>query len=87
MRRRRASTRAIIAGVPWLGAALLAGAAVPAARCSRTARRMPASWRNTFAAFAPGLIGYGLSNPPVPVLFADARTRVAPWPWWPAGCW
>ena len=71
-----ASTRAVML-VSWLGAALLAGAAVPA---SRLFTHHPADARQlayTFAAFAPGLIGYGLSTNLSRVLFADARTRVA----------
>ena len=71
-----ASTRAVML-VSWLGAALLAGAAVPASRLFThhpgDARQL--AW--TFAAFAPGLIGYGLSTHLSRVLFADARTRVA----------
>ena len=71
-----ASTRAVML-VSWLGAALLAGAAVPASRLFThnpgDARQL--AW--TFAAFAPGLIGYGLSTNLSRVLFADARTRVA----------
>jgi putative peptidoglycan lipid II flippase len=71
-----ASTRAVIL-VSWLGAALLAGAAVPA---SRLFTHHPGDARQlayTFAAFAPGLIGYGLSTHLSRVLFADARPRVA----------
>ena len=71
-----ASTRAVML-VSWLGAALLAGAAVPT---SRLFAHHPAEARQlayTFAAFAPGLIGYGLSTNLSRVLFADARTRVA----------
>ena len=71
-----ASTRAVML-VTWLGAALLAGAAVPA---SRLFTHYPGDARQlayTFAAFAPGLIGYGLSTHLSRVLFADARTRVA----------
>jgi putative peptidoglycan lipid II flippase len=71
-----ASTRAVML-VTWLGAALLAGAAVPA---SRLFTHHPADARQlayTFAAFAPGLVGYGLSTHLSRVLFADARTRVA----------
>ena len=71
-----ASTRAVML-VSWLGAALLAGAAVPT---SRLFTHHPADARQlayTFAAFAPGLIGYGLSTNLSRVLFADARTRVA----------
>jgi putative peptidoglycan lipid II flippase len=71
-----ASTRAVML-VTWLGAALLAGAAVPA---SRLFTHHPADARQlayTFAAFAPGLVGYGLSTHLSRVLFADARPRVA----------
>ena len=70
-----ASTRAVML-VSWLGAALLAGAAVPA---SRLFTHNPGDARQlayTLAAFAPGLIGYGLSTNLSRVLFADARTRV-----------
>ncbi|MDX6335622.1 MAG: putative peptidoglycan lipid flippase [Streptosporangiaceae bacterium] len=71
-----ASTRAVML-VSWLGAALLAGAAVPA---SRLFTHHPGDARQlayTFAAFAPGLIGYGVSTHLSRVLFADARTRAA----------
>ena len=60
-----ASTRAIML-VSWLGAALLAGAAVPAARLFTHNPGDARQLAYTFAAFAPGLIGYGLFNPPVP---------------------
>jgi putative peptidoglycan lipid II flippase len=71
-----ASTRAVML-VSWLGTALLAGAAVPA---SRLFTHHPGDARQlayTFAAFAPGLIGYGVSTHLSRVLFADARTRAA----------
>ena len=71
-----ASTRAIML-VSWLGAALLAGAAVPAARLFTHNPVDARQLAYTFAAFAPGLIGYGLSTHLSRVLFADARTRVA----------
>ena len=71
-----ASTRAIML-VSWLGAALLAGAAVPAARLFTHNPGDARQLAYTFAAFAPGLIGYGLSTHLSRVLFADARTRVA----------
>ena len=70
------STRAIML-VSWLGAALLAGAAVPAARLFTHNPGDARQLAYTFAAFAPGLIGYGLSTHLTRVLFADARTRVA----------
>jgi putative peptidoglycan lipid II flippase len=71
-----ASTRAIIL-VSWLGAALLAGAAVPAARLFTHNPGDARQLAYTFAAFAPGLIGYALATHLSRVLFADARTRVA----------
>jgi len=71
-----ASTRAIML-VSWLGAALLAGAAVPAARLFTHHPGDARQLAYTFAAFAPGLVGYGLSTHLSRVLFADARTRVA----------
>ncbi len=72
-----ASTRAVLL-VSWLGAALLAGAAVPVARLFEPGN--PGDARQlalTFAAFAPGLIGYGLAARLSRVLFADGRARVA----------
>jgi putative peptidoglycan lipid II flippase len=71
-----ASTRAIML-VSWLGAALLAGAAVPAARLFTHHPGDARQLAYTFAAFAPGLVGYGLSTHLSRVLFADARTRLA----------
>jgi putative peptidoglycan lipid II flippase len=70
------STRAIVL-VSWLGAALLAGAAIPAARLFTHHPGDARQLAYTFAAFAPGLIGYGLSAHLSRVLFADDRTRVA----------
>jgi len=69
-------TRSVIL-VSWLGAALLAGAARPAARLFE---HNPADARTltlTFAAFAPGLIGYGLAAHLSRVLFAASQARVA----------
>jgi putative peptidoglycan lipid II flippase len=71
-----ASTRAVML-VSWLGAALLAGAALPAARLFTHHPGDARQLAYTFAAFAPGLIGYGLSTHLSRVLFADARTRAA----------
>jgi putative peptidoglycan lipid II flippase len=71
-----ASTRAIML-VSWLGAALLAGAAVPTARLFTHNPGDARQLAYTFAAFAPGLIGYALATHLSRVLFADARTRVA----------
>jgi putative peptidoglycan lipid II flippase len=70
------STRAVML-VSWLGAALLAGAARPAARLFE---HNPADARTlalTFIAFAPGLIGYGLAAHLSRVLFAGGQAKVA----------
>ena len=69
------STRAVLL-VSWLGVALLAGAAVPAARLFAH----PAQARQlalALAAFAPGLVGYGLVACLSRVLLADGRNRAA----------
>jgi putative peptidoglycan lipid II flippase len=71
-----ASTRAVML-VSWLGAALLVGAALPA---SRLFALPPAGARQLaviFAAFAPGLVGYGLAANLSRVLFACRRSRLA----------
>jgi putative peptidoglycan lipid II flippase len=70
------SARAVLL-VSWLGAAMLAGAAVPAARMFIS--HQPVQARQlafTFAAFAPGLVGYGLVACLSRVLLADRRHRV-----------
>jgi putative peptidoglycan lipid II flippase len=71
-----ASTRAVML-VSWLGAALLAGAAIPAARLFVSAPGQARQLAVTFALFAPGLIGYGLAANLSRVLFACHRSRVA----------
>ena len=70
------STRAVML-VSWLGAALLAGAAVPAARLFVSAPGQARQLAVTIALFAPGLIGYGLAANASRVLFACQRSRVA----------
>jgi putative peptidoglycan lipid II flippase len=70
------STRAAML-VSWLGAALLAGAAWPAARMFVTHPEHVRQLAITFAAFAPGLVGYGLAAGLSRVLFASGRSRVA----------
>src|SRR5213079_2301295 len=70
------STRAVML-VSWLGAALLAGAAIPAARLFVSGPGQARQLAITFALFAPGLIGYGLSANASRVLFACHRSRVA----------
>ena len=70
------STRAVML-VSWLGAALLAGAAVPAARLFVSGPGQARQLAIAFAVFAPGLIGYGLAANASRVLFACDRSRVA----------
>jgi putative peptidoglycan lipid II flippase len=70
------STRAVML-VSWLGAALLAGAAVPAARLFVSGPAQARQLAITFALFAPGLIGYGLTANASRVLFSCHRSRVA----------
>jgi putative peptidoglycan lipid II flippase len=70
------STRAVMLA-SWLGAALLAGAAIPAARLFVSGPGQARQLAVTLAAFAPGLIGYGLAANGSRVLFACQRSRVA----------
>ena len=71
-----AAIRAVML-VCWLGAALLAGAAIPAARLFEHRPAEAHTLALTFAAFAPGLVGYGLTACLSRVLFADGRARAA----------
>jgi putative peptidoglycan lipid II flippase len=71
-----ASTRGVLL-VSWLGAALLAGAARPAARLFASHHGQAAHLALAFAAFAPGLVGYGLVACLSRVLLADGRNRAA----------
>ncbi|HEY6277683.1 MAG TPA: lipid II flippase MurJ [Streptosporangiaceae bacterium] len=71
-----AATRAVTL-VSCLGAALLAGAAVPAAHLFATGPGQARQLAFAFAAFAPGLVGYGLAAHLSRVLFACQRSRVA----------
>jgi putative peptidoglycan lipid II flippase len=70
-----ASTRAVLL-TSWLGAAVLAGIAVPAARAF-VHPSQASQLALGFAAFAPGLVGYGLVACLSRVLLADGRNRVA----------
>jgi putative peptidoglycan lipid II flippase len=70
------STRAVLL-VSWLGAALLAGAAVPAARLFTSQPDQATQLALSLAAFAPGLVGYGLVACLSRVLLADGRHRPA----------
>ena len=68
------STRAVML-VSWLAAALLAAAAAPAARLFASGAGA-GELALTFAVFAPGLVGYGLSAQLSRVLLAQGRSRV-----------
>jgi len=70
------STRAVLL-VSWLGAALLAGAAVPAARLFTPRADQAIELALALAALAPGLVGYGLVACLSRVLLADGRHRPA----------
>jgi len=70
------STRAVLL-VSWLGVALLAGAAVPAARLFASHPAQARQLALALAAFAPGLVGYGLVACLSRVLLADGRNRPA----------
>ena len=70
------STRAVLL-VSWLGVALLAGAAVPAARLFAWHPAQARQLALALAAFAPGLVGYGLIACLSRVLLADGRNRAA----------
>jgi len=59
------------------GAALLAGAAVPVARVFASAAGQVTPLAVALAAFAPGLLGYGLAACQTRVLFAEGRNRTA----------
>jgi putative peptidoglycan lipid II flippase len=70
-----ASTRAVLIA-SWLGAAVLVGARVPLARVFESHSAPAASMLAlSLAAFAPGLIGYGLSANLSRVLYAQGRNR------------
>jgi putative peptidoglycan lipid II flippase len=71
-----AATRAVLL-VSWLGAALLAGAAVPAARLFAANPGPARELAVALAAFAPGLVGYGLVACLSRVLLADGRNWLA----------
>jgi putative peptidoglycan lipid II flippase len=70
------STRAVLL-VSCLGAALLAGAAVPAAHLLASHPAQARQLALALAAFAPGVIGYGLIACLSRVLLADGKHRAA----------
>jgi putative peptidoglycan lipid II flippase len=62
----------------WLGAALLAGVAVPIARAfPALSHAVTGQFALALIAFAPGLVGYGLTACLSRVLLADGRNRAA----------
>jgi putative peptidoglycan lipid II flippase len=73
------STRAVIVA-SWLGVAGMAGACIPVARLFQSHPGQAAEARQlaiALAAFAPGLVGYGLTANLSRVLYADGRNRVS----------
>jgi peptidoglycan biosynthesis protein MviN/MurJ (putative lipid II flippase) len=74
-----ASTRAVTVA-SWLGVAGMAGTCVPLARVFQSHVSQAADARQlaiALAAFAPGLVGYGLTANLSRVLYADGRNRAA----------
>ena len=73
------STRAVTVA-SWLGVAGMAGTCVPLARVFQSHVSQAADARQlaiALAAFAPGLVGYGLTANLSRVLYADARSRAS----------
>ena len=73
------STRAVMVA-SWLGAAGMAGTCLPLARVFQSHAGQAADARQLaigLAAFAPGLVGYGLTANLSRVLYADLRTRAS----------
>jgi putative peptidoglycan lipid II flippase len=73
------STRAVIVA-SWLGAAGMAGACLPLARVFQSHAGQAADARHlaiALVAFAPGLVGYGLTANLSRVLYADGRSRAS----------
>ena len=73
------STRAVMVAA-WLGVAGMAGTAIPLARVFQSHVGQAADARQlaiALAAFAPGLVGYGLTANLSRVLYADGRSRAA----------
>ena len=73
------STRAVMVA-SWLGAAGMAGTCIPLARVFQSHAHQAADARQlaiALAAFAPGLVGYGLTANLSRVLYADGRSRAA----------
>jgi putative peptidoglycan lipid II flippase len=73
------STRAVMVA-SWLGAAGMAGTCLPLARVFQSHAGQAADARQLaigLAAFAPGLVGYGLTANLSRVLYADLRSRAS----------
>jgi putative peptidoglycan lipid II flippase len=73
------STRAVIVA-SWLGVAGMAGACIPLARVFQSHLGQAADARQlaiALAAFAPGLVGYGLTANLSRVLYAEGRSRAS----------
>jgi len=73
------STRAVMVA-SWLGVAAMAGSCVPLARVFQSHVSQAADARQlaiALVAFAPGLVGYGLTANLSRVLYADGRNRAA----------
>jgi putative peptidoglycan lipid II flippase len=73
------STRAVTVA-SWLGVAAMAGACVPLARVFQSHVSQAADARQlaiALAAFAPGLVGYGLTANLSRVLYADGHSRAS----------
>jgi len=74
-----ATTRAVTVA-SWLGAAGMAGACIPLARIFQSHLGQASEARQlaiALAAFAPGLVGYGLTANLSRVLYADGRSRAS----------
>ena len=73
------STRAVMVA-SWLGVAGMAGTCIPLARVFQSHVSQAADARQlaiALAAFAPGLVGYGLTANLSRVLYADGRSRAS----------
>ncbi len=73
------STRAVLVA-SWLGVAGMAGTCIPLARVFQSHANQATDARQlaiALAAFAPGLVGYGLTANLSRVLYADGRNRAA----------
>jgi putative peptidoglycan lipid II flippase len=73
------STRAVMVA-SWLGAAGMAGTCIPLARVFQSHADQAADARQlaiALAAFAPGLVGYGLTANLSRVLYAEGRSRAS----------